>query len=115
MGLLDSAIQSDGEFTADIDQWSETITYTRASGATLTPKAIVDRNAPQRDVEYPVSTRAFDVWIPYDAGDDFGLSAEPAKGDRITLKNDPSDATTVAKEYRSMVTADTGGWLVVFA
>ena len=43
------------------------------------------------------------------------MSAPPAKGDRITMKEDPADAGTVDKEFVGLATADTGGWLAQFA
>lgn len=114
MGLLDNILRSHAEFTADTDQFGEQVTYTRLDTTATTPTVIVDRNAPTRDPDFPVNTRVFDVWIPYDAGDSFGLSAEPAQGDQITLKNDPSDGSNVTKEFAGIVSADTGGWLVQF-
>lgn len=114
MGLMDSVIRSDGEFAADTDQFGEAVTYTRAAGTTTTPTVIVDRSAPANDPDYDTITRVFDVWIAYDATDTFGLSSPPAKGDKITLKNDPSDAGTVVKQFHAIVTTDTGGWLAQF-
>lgn len=114
MGLLDNVMQGHAEFTADTDRFSEQVTYTRADSTALTPTVIIDRDAPTRDPDMPVNTRLFDVWVPYDAADSFGLSTPPAVGDRLTCKNDPSDSGTVVKEYAGIVTTDTGGWLVQF-
>ena len=114
MGLMDDAMRADAQGVSDTDEFGETITYTRADATVLTPTVIIDRNAPARDPEYPVNGRIFDVQIAYDAADSVGLSSPPAQGDRNTVKTDPSDAGTVAKEFIGIVTGDAGGWLVQF-
>lgn len=115
MGLMDEAMRADAEFSMDTDQFAETITYTRADATVLTPTVVIDRNAPSRDPEYTRTARVFDLQIAYDADDTVGLSAPPAKGDYITVKEDPADAGTVEKEFVGLATADTGGWLAQFA
>lgn len=114
MGLLDNVMQGHAEFTADTDKFGEQVTLTRADATALTPTVIIDRDAPGRDPDLPANTRLFDVWVPYDAADSFGLSSPPAVGDRITCKNDPSDGSNVTKEFAGIVTTDAGGWLVQF-
>lgn len=110
MGLMDEAMRADIAASMDTDQFGETITYTRADGTVLTPTVIIDRNAPQRDPEYTRTARVFDVQIAYGV-----LTTPPAKGDRITVKEDPTDSATVSKEFVGLVTADVGGWLAQFA
>jgi len=114
MGLLDSAMQSDSEFTADTDQFGETVTYTRLAGTSTTPTVIIDRNPPTRDPSFGANTRTVDVWIPYDSGNTFGLSTRPSTGDKIAMKIDPADASTVDATYYSMISFDSAGWMVEF-
>lgn len=114
MGLMDDAMQTDAGYTADTDELAEAITYTRADASTSTVNAIIDRTPPARDPMVSAATRIFDVWIPYSSS--VGLTSEPARGDKIAVKNDPSDATAAAiKSLRNIVEADSGGWLCEFA
>lgn len=116
MGLMDEAMRSDTLRTMDTDMFGETITYTRADTTTLTPTVVIDRNAPARDPEYDRNGRIFEVQIAYDADDSVGLSTPPARGDKITVKDDPTDASAAEdKLFIGIVSADSGGWLAQFA
>lgn len=113
MGLLDSAMQSDAEFTADTDQWSESFSYTPKGAAAVTVRGIVSRIDIRADESASgVATREFEVWIPYSSS--YGRTTKPAPGDTVAIKDDPSDAGTVTKSYHRIITADSGGWLVSF-
>lgn len=113
MGLLDTAMQSDAEFTADTDQFSETCAYTRADGGSRDIRVVIDRNPPARDTSYNVNTRTFDIWVPYSS--DYGLTSKPDEGDKIAVKDDPADGSTTTKSLRAIITSDSGGWLCEFA
>lgn len=113
MGLMDSAMQSDAEFTADTDQFSELCAYTRAAGGAVDVRVVIDRNPPLRDPSFNVNTRAFDIWIPYSSS--YGLTSKPAEGDKIDVKDDPADSDTDEKYLRNIVSTDSGGWLCEFA
>ena len=116
MGLMDEAMQGDTRMVSDTDMFGEQITYTRADSTVLTPTVIIDRNAPARDPEYDRNGRIFEVQIAYDPDDVVGLSTPPERGDKITVKDDPTDATAAEdKLFMGMVSADSGGWLVQFA
>lgn len=111
MGLLDSAMQSDSEFTADTDQFGETVTYTRLDGTTSTPTVIIDRNPLSRDPSFSANTRQFDVWIPYGT---VGLTSAPSTGDKITFKYDVADGSTKDAQFYALISGDAGGWLCEF-
>lgn len=113
MGLMDDAIKSDAEFTADLDQGSEAVTYAIKGGASSTVRAIINRISTESDIAVSgVATREFEVWIPYSS--DYGLTANPKPGDKITCKDDPADDANVTKSFDRILEADAGGWLARF-
>lgn len=114
MGLMDSAMQSDAEFTADTDQGAEDALYTFGADATsVIARVIVRRFDPQYDEGFSqTATREFEVWIPYSS--DYGLTSKPLPGDKIALQDDPGDAGTTTKAFSKILEADAGGWLVRF-
>lgn len=113
MGLMDEALRSDAEFTADTDQASEAVTYTRAGGSVSTVRAVINRLVSEQDIgvsQHPA--REFEVWIPYSG--DYGLTAKPDAGDKISIKDDFSDAATTDVSLDRILESDAGGWLCRF-
>lgn len=113
MGLMHDALRSDAEFTADTDQFSEAVTYTRAGGSSSTVRAVMNRLISEQDIgvnQHP--SREFEVWIPYSS--DYGLTTKPDAGDKISIKDDFSDSATKDISLDRILTSDAGGWLCRF-
>jgi len=112
MGLMDDAMRSDAEFTADTDQASEAVEYTRYGGSATTVRAVINRLDSERDISSDQPAREFEVWIPYSSA--YGLTAKPAEGDTIAVKDDYSDGSTETKSLDRILESDAGGWLCRF-
>ena len=115
MGLMDDAMRSDAEFTADTDQGSEEVSYTRMGGSTLTGRRfVINRLDSEQDIAVnDVASREFEVWIPYSS--DYGLTTKPLEGDTIAVKDDFGDSATVTKSLDRILETDAGGWLCRFS
>lgn len=114
MGLVDDAMRSDAEFTADTDQGSEEVTYNRQGGSALTGRRfIINRLDTEQDIAVQGNAaREFEVWIPYSS--DYGLTSKPLEGDTIAVKDDYSDSATQTKSLDRILESDAGGWLCRF-
>ena len=114
MGLIDDAMRSDAEFTADEDQGSEECTYTRqADSSTSTVRVLINRLDPETDVAVQnMASREFEIWSPYSSN--YGLTSKPLAGDTIAVKDDFADSATVTKSLDRILETDAGGWLCRF-
>jgi hypothetical protein len=112
MGLMDEAMRADAEFTADTDQGSEEVAYTRAGGSAATVRVTINRLDAERDIGSDQPGREFEVWIPYSSS--YGLTTKPAEGDQIAVKDDDSDGSTTDKQLDRILESDAGGWLCRF-
>lgn len=114
MGLMDEAMRSDSEFTADTDQASEEVSMVRASGTQELIRVVINRMDSEQDIAINGhASREFEVWIPYSS--DYGLTSKPLPGDKLLLiKDDPSDSATDTKSFDRVLETDTGGWLCRF-
>jgi hypothetical protein len=113
MGLMDEAMRADAEFTADTDQASESVSYTRVGGSPSTIRVVINRMDSEQDIAvngHPA--REFEVWIPYSSS--YGLTSKPLPGDLIAVKDDFGDSTTESKSFDRVLETDAGGWLCRF-
>lgn len=113
MGLMDDAMRSDAGFTADTDQASEDVAYTRVGRYPATIRVIVNRMDSEQDIAINGHPgREFEVWIPYSS--DYGLTSKPLPGDTIAVKDDYGDTDTETKSLDRILESDAGGWLCRF-